>query len=179
MRFQPVTCKNARRPHMSLFDDSEQGHCWKTRTSINQEHKGTGHINIWLCRRRNQGAMRVSEADPSSEDPSGGSWLIESCSTGAPFNGNPGVPRRDPERGHLSVIISAILDNRVLTSILGYFTINGHLHPIVCLNLTIPMWVSRCWSYFSYSDLFVNWVPVMWPAEWWTGIMIKTLQPSD
>ena len=64
------------------------------------------------------------------------------------WRGNPGVPGRDPDRGRLSIILFAILDNRVLTYILGYFTVNGHLHLIVCLNLTISMWVSRCWSYF-------------------------------
>ena len=163
-RFQPVTCKNAKRPHMSLFDDSEQGHCWKTRTSINQERKGTGHINIWLCRRRDQGAARVSEADPTSEDPRGDHGQQRTAPQGPPSVGDPGVPGRDPDRGHLSIIIFTILDNQVLTYILGYFTVNGHLHLIVCLNLTIPMWVSRCWSYFSCSDLFVNWVPVMWLA---------------
>lgn len=27
MHFQPVTWRNAKRPHMSLSDDSKQGHC--------------------------------------------------------------------------------------------------------------------------------------------------------
>lgn len=111
---------------------------------FNKEYKGTGRINIWLCRRRDKSAEWVSETDPASEDP-GGIMVSEELLHRGSHSRWPEASRQDPDSNDLDIII-AVLDNRVVTSVSRIFYCPWALTSISYLNFTVPLWWSRNWS---------------------------------